>query len=95
MYIFLFLLIEISYEKSLKGIFDETQLKNLKLKNRIFKGSVIDCSFIDGHITEEGLKIYEELAKNEIGTIFTGTAVVSDYNASKTILNLEWIKMNT
>ena len=38
MYIFLFLLIEISYEKSLKGIFDETQLKNLKLKNRIFKG---------------------------------------------------------
>ena len=56
---------------------------------------MIDCSFIDGHITEEGLKIYEELAKNEIGTIFTGTAVVSDYNASKTILNLEWIKMNT
>jgi 2,4-dienoyl-CoA reductase-like NADH-dependent reductase (Old Yellow Enzyme family) len=81
MYIFLFLLIEISYEKSLKGIFDETQLKNLKLKNRIFKGSVIDCSFIDGHIIEEGLKIYENLAKNEIGTIFTGTAVVSDYNA--------------
>ena len=73
MYILLFLLIEISYEKSLKGIFDETQLKNLKLKNRIFKGSVIDCSFIDGHITEEGLKKYEELAKNEIGTIFTGT----------------------
>ena len=83
MYILLFLLIEISYEKSFikKGIFDETQLKNLKLKNRIFKGSVIDCSFIDGHITEEGLKIYENLAKNEIGTIFTGTAVVSDYNA--------------
>ena len=82
-YILLFLLIEISYEKSFikKGIFDETHLKNLKLKNRIFKGSVIDCSFIDGHITEEGLKIYEELAKNEIGTIFTGTAVVSDYNA--------------
>ena len=82
-YILLFLLIEISYEKSFikKGIFDETHLKNLKLKNRIFKGSVIDCSFIDGHITEEGLKIYENLAKNEIGTIFTGTAVVSDYNA--------------
>ena len=82
-YILLFLLIEISYEKSFikKGIFDETHLKNLKLKNRIFKGSVIDCSFIDCHITEEGLKIYENLAKNEIGTIFTGTAVVSDYNA--------------
>jgi len=64
-----------------KGIFDETKLKNLKLKNRIFKGSVIDCTFIDGHITEEGLKKYEEIAKNEIGTIFTGTAVVSDYNA--------------
>ena len=83
--ILLFLLIQSSHEirnlKKKKGLFDETKLKNLKLKNRIFKGSVIDCSLIDGHITEKGLKIYEDLAKNEIGTIFTGTAVVSDYNA--------------
>ena len=79
----LYYLIQFSQEKlgQKKGIFDETKLKNLKLKNRIFKGSIIDCSFIDGHITEEGLKIYEKLAQNEIGTIFTGTAVVSDYNA--------------
>ena len=67
--------------KSKKGIFDETKIKSLKLKNRIFRGSVIDCSFKDGHISKEGLKLYEDLAKNEVGTIFTGTAVVSDYNA--------------
>ena len=73
--------IEKRYLKSKKGIFDETKIKSLKLKNRIFRGSVIDCSFKDGHISEAGLKLYEDLAKNEVGTIFTGTAVVSDYNA--------------
>ena len=93
----LYYLIQFSQEKlgQKKGIFDETKLKNLKLKNRIFKGSIIDCSFIDGHITEEGLKIYEKLAQNEIGTIFTGTAVVSDYNAFQDNPNLEWTKTNT
>ncbi len=85
-FIFILLLLIINskekrYLKSKKGIFDETKIKSLKLKNRIFRGSVIDCSFKDGHITEAGLKLYEDLAKNEVGTIFTGTAVVSDYNA--------------
>jgi len=65
---------------SQKSIFDETQLKYLKLKNRIFQGAVGDTSFKDGHISEEGFKLYDDLSKNEVGTIFTGYTTVSDYN---------------
>ena len=63
-----------------KTIFDETNLKHLKLKNRIFRGSVGDVSFKNGKITEEGFKLYDQLSKNEIGTIFTGYTTVSDYD---------------
>ena len=62
-----------------KTIFDETNLRHLKLKNRIFRGSVGDLSFKNGKITEDGFKLYDQLSKNEIGTIFTGYTAVSDY----------------
>ena len=62
-----------------KTIFDETNLKYLKLKNRIFRGAVGDQYFINGKISEEGFKLYDQLSKNEIGTIFTGYTMVSDY----------------
>ena len=74
----LFLLIS-TKEDSKRTIFDETQLKHLKLKNRIFRGAVGDQSFINGKISEEGFKLYDRLSKNEIGTIFTGYTMVSDY----------------
>jgi 2,4-dienoyl-CoA reductase-like NADH-dependent reductase (Old Yellow Enzyme family) len=57
---------------STKEIFEETTIKNIKFKNRLFKGAVADFSFIDGKMTEKCLKHYEEYAKNEIGTIITG-----------------------
>ena len=63
-----------------KGIFDEKKIKNLKLKNRIIRGSVGEKFFCNGKILEEGYKFYEDLAKGEIGTIFTGYATVSDYD---------------
>ena len=63
-----------------KNIFDESYLKHLKLKNRIFRGSVGDTSFKDGKLTEEGFKLYDQFSKNEVGTIFTGYTAVSDYN---------------
>ena len=78
--ILLLLLINAFQFKEQKNVFDQTQIKNMKLKNRFFRGSVGDCSFIDGHISEEGFKLYETLAKNEVGTIFTGYVTVSDYN---------------
>ena len=56
-----------------KDLFDETQYKYMKLKNRVFKGSIADCDLMEnGKILEKGLKKYEELSKLEIGTIITG-----------------------
>ncbi len=56
-----------------KDLFDETQYKYMKLKNRVFKGPIADCDLMEkGKITEKGLKKYEELSKLEIGTIITG-----------------------
>ena len=78
--ILLLLLINAFQFKEKKDVFDQTQIKNMKLKNRFFRGSVGDCSFIDGHISEEGFKLYETLAKNEVGTIFTGYVTISDYS---------------
>jgi len=78
-FITLFLLVS-GQEKTQKNIFDETHLKHLKLKNRFFRGSVGDSSFKNGKITEEGFKLYDELSKNEVGTIFTGYTTVSDYD---------------
>ena len=66
-------------EDSKRTIFDEVQLKHLKLKNRIFRGAVGDQSFINGKISEEGFKLYDRLSKNDIGLIFTGYTMVSDY----------------
>ena len=62
-----------------KTVFDETNLKYLKLRNRFFRGAVGDQSFINGKISEEGFKLYDQLSKNEVGTIFTGYTMVSDY----------------
>ena len=87
-YLILILLISTSLQKNLKvkkGIFDETKIKNMKLKNRIIRGSVGDNSFCNGKISEEGFKLYEDLSKGEVGTIFTGYAIVSDYDQFDTI----------
>ena len=75
----LFLLIS-TEQGAQKNIFDETNLKHLKLKNRFFRGSVGDNSFKNGKITEEGFKLYDQLSKNEVSNIFTGYTTVSDYN---------------
>ena len=74
---FLFVL---TFSLSEKTIFDETTLKNLKLKNRIFRAAVGDTCFKDGKITKKGFQLYDQLSKNEVGTIFTGYTTVSDYN---------------
>ena len=62
-----------------KSVFDETKLKNLKLKSRVFLGPVFDYSFINGKFTEKGLKNYETLAKNNIALFVTEGMVIGDY----------------
>ena len=59
-----------------KKVFEETTIKNLHFKNRIFRGAVFDSTQVNGKMTEEGLKFYEDLAKTEVGSIITGTICV-------------------
>ena len=62
------------------------------MKNRVFKGAVIDYeSQEDGKLTEKYYKRYEELSKNEIGTIITGVIPVEENKAFPVPL---LIKMN-
>ena len=63
-----------------KSLFDETKLKNLKLKSRIFYGPIIDPPFKEGKVTEEGIKKYETLVKNNISLIIPEGMMVGDYS---------------
>jgi len=66
-----------SLEENKKDLFDQTQFKYLKLKNRVFKAAMVDCgSWKNGKLGENLLKRYDELSNNEIGTIITGTILV-------------------
>ena len=58
----------LKYQKKNKGVFDETTLKNLKLKNRVFFGA----------ISHDPKKI-EEVAKNEVALIVTEGCMVGDF----------------
>ena len=75
-----FYLFLISFSFEAKSIFDETYLKHLKLKNRIFRAAIGDNYFKNGKINQKGFELYDQLSKNEVGTIFTGSTSVSDYN---------------
>ena len=75
---FLFLIISAKQEIR-KDLFDETRLKHLKIKNRFFRGAVGDNTFLNGKLTEEAFKLYDQLSKNELVNIFTGLTIVSDY----------------
>ena len=59
-------------KKKEKGIFDETTLKNLKLKNRVFFGPI-------SHNPER----IENVVKNHVSLVITEGAVVGDYTFSK------------
>ena len=55
-----------------KSVFDETTLKNLKLKNRVFFGPI-------SHTAER----IENIVKNDVALVITEGAVVGDYIFSK------------
>ena len=79
----LIILLSITTEKQTKkkkSIFEEVQIKNLKLNNRIIRASIGDrLSLIDGKITEESLNLYKQLSNDGVGLIITGCANVADY----------------
>ena len=83
---FNFLFLSVSTQQgNQKNIFDETQLKHLKLKNRFFRGAVGENGFTYERIPEEIFKLYDQLSKNEVVNIFTGFTIVSDYNSASNI----------
>lgn len=57
----------------MKNILDKSNINGMALKNRFFRSSVgEDLSDENGHVTDELLHVYEDLAKGGVGTIFTG-----------------------
>ena len=73
------LIVEIHSIDQKKDLFDETQFKYLKLRNRVFRAPVIDCeSWINGKLTDLFYRRYDALSKNEVGTIITGQMLISD-----------------
>ncbi len=64
-----------------KEIFEETKVKNVKIKNRLIRGSVGDyCFFRDGHITNEAYEFYDKLSDEGVGIVFVGYTTISDYD---------------
>lgn len=61
----------------MKTLFEETKLGNITVKNRFVRSATWEnMTTEDGHITEKLYKIYEDLAKGEVGLIITGYANV-------------------
>ena len=61
-----------AHKKNNKSVFDETILKNLKLKNRVFFGPI-------SHTAEK----IETIVKNDVAFVITEGTVVGDYTFSK------------
>ena len=85
------LLLLLSFQiTSSKKVFEETKIKSVTFKNRLFKGAVFDFTMKNDKITEDGFKYYEEYAKNEIGTIITGSMMTDDnYKLSEGFFKLD------
>lgn len=63
----------------MKSLYESTTIKNLKLKNRFFKGATWEALADDkGHMTDELYKMYEEFAKGGVGIIISSYAYVTE-----------------
>lgn len=64
----------------MESLFDKTNILNMELKNRFFRGALWEALADEkGHMTQELWSIYEELAKGGAGTIITGYAFVTEH----------------
>ncbi|MTI69092.1 MAG: NADH:flavin oxidoreductase [Firmicutes bacterium] len=62
----------------MKSLFDKTKIKSLDLKNRFIRSAVwMKMANVDGHLNENIIKTYEELAKGGVGLILSGYAFIS------------------
>ena len=63
----------------MKNIFDKTEIKNLKMKNRLFRSATWEAlADENGHFDEEIYRIYDELSAGGVGCIISGFTSVSD-----------------
>ncbi len=61
----------------MKHLFEHTNSMGFETKNRFIRSATWEnMTTEDGHMTPELYRVYEELAKNEVGTIITGYANV-------------------
>src|SRR3712207_2025579 len=61
----------------MRNLFEKTTIGNMKIKNRFMRSATWEnMATKTGHMTEELYKVYEELAKGEVGLIITGYANV-------------------
>lgn len=66
----------------MRTIFDKKEIRNLKLKNRLFRSATWESlGASDGSPTEELVGIYEELARGGVGAIITGFTDVTSYSS--------------
>ena len=62
----------------MKKVFEEIQLGNLRLKNRLIRSATWEgIALPDAGVTEEAYEIYGELAKGGVGAIITGFTSVA------------------
>lgn len=61
----------------MKTLFEKTKLGNITIKNRFVRSATWEnMTTEDGHLTDQLIATYEELAKGEVGLIITGYANV-------------------
>ncbi len=66
----------------IKNIFDETNLRGLKLRNRIFRSATwLGACDDDGNLSAEIFRTYDELATGGVAAIVTGITTVSPHDA--------------
>ncbi|MBQ7733770.1 MAG: hypothetical protein IJT58_07105 [Synergistaceae bacterium] len=59
--------------KSVKKVFEEITIKNMKLRNRLVRSATWEgIADSDGTINDEAYNIYRELAQGGVGAIITG-----------------------
>jgi 2,4-dienoyl-CoA reductase-like NADH-dependent reductase (Old Yellow Enzyme family) len=72
----------------LKTLFDKTRISNMNLKNRFIRSAIWEGLADErGHVTNELIEHYDELARGGVGTIITGFANVMEFDKPTNNMN--------
>lgn len=74
----------------MKSLFDKTNMKNMNLKNRFVRSATWERLASDsGHMTNKLLKVYEDLAKGNVGLIISSYAhIIKDEAPNENMLGI-------